>query len=295
MGRVWQILRDLEPYILQFLLGAIAIGGLIKDWKDYGEKFGRLKNLRWLILLATVGVLLLTLLDTHQTRKDAREKEQQAQTRDAENSGHITDLTKQVQQERNEAKDARNDFRTSFASLYQRYSELLAKVRNADLLREIEQYRAELKTTQEKLTQPKPELVASFSQPTPTDIPTRQIDVVKSKDGTVTVDLTTINKGDGPALKGALEVRICWACEYAKEPERSNHVPGSDEQDREFQFEHIFSHTMTEKRTIEIRPKPFINRFQIDVHYVCENCVTDVQTLWVNLVPQINFPRRTNY
>ncbi len=41
MTRVWQIFRDLEPYILQLFLGAVALGALAKDWRDYIKRIGR--------------------------------------------------------------------------------------------------------------------------------------------------------------------------------------------------------------------------------------------------------------
>ena len=79
MGRLGEILNDVYPYILQVLLGTVAVGGLLIDWKDYGERFGRFKHFRWVLLLATIAIFGLTLYDTHAARQETRKKELHAQ------------------------------------------------------------------------------------------------------------------------------------------------------------------------------------------------------------------------
>lgn len=77
---VWQIWADLEPYIFQLLLGAIALFGLVRDWEDYVKRIGRPKTL--LLFMATITVIGLTLFETHNTRRETREKEQIAASKD---------------------------------------------------------------------------------------------------------------------------------------------------------------------------------------------------------------------
>jgi hypothetical protein len=285
-------LKDLEPYILQLFLGTIALFGLFKDWKDYKEKIHGFKSLPWVLLVITVAVIGMTLFETHNTRRETREKEQAAATKDAENAGQITVLTEQVRMEREENKHNSDGFRQSFDSLYRRYSDLASKVQNADLLREIKETRSDLKTTQEKLTQPKPRLIASFWKAN-MERPDfkKEIDVVKAKDGSVSFEIVTLNESEVAALKGETNIRICALCKYAKEPEGSRQLPGAPDTDRALDFDHMFSSAMTQKLTLEVTPPSFAQRFTVDVHYACENCTSDTQTLKINIVPMLHFPR----
>jgi hypothetical protein len=286
-------LRETLPYILQGLLGLIALVALIKDWKDYGEASGKYKHpVRIAVLIGTIAVIFFSMIDTYNTRIEAKQKEQEASRKEAANKKQAEDLTGQIRLEREENKHNSDGFRESFGRLYQKYSDLAAKTQNAELLREIKETRDELKTTQEKLTQPKAELVASFwkSEMTEADVE-KQIDATRNKDGSVSLDIVTLNAGDVVALRGAILLRVCMLCKFTKEPEGSQHLPGASEQERTFPFEHILSHTLTEKRTIEVTPLPAVGNFTFAVGYACENCVTEMQILHVKLVPQLRFPR----
>src|ERR1700678_1564512 len=134
IGEIW---NDIYPYILQILLGAVALFGLIKDWEDYGEKFGRFKHLRWALLVFTVGVIGLTLYDTHSSRRETRQKEQAAEKTEVENKAQIDTLTQQITVERDENKTNANGCRKSFDSLYQKYSDLAARTQNKELIQEL--------------------------------------------------------------------------------------------------------------------------------------------------------------
>ncbi|HEX6821666.1 MAG TPA: hypothetical protein VF123_06395 [Candidatus Sulfotelmatobacter sp.] len=285
--------RAAIPYLLQGLLGFIALVALIKDWKDYGEASGKYKHpVRIAVLVGTIAVVFLSMLDTYNTREEARNTEQEAGRREVESKKHTDDLTDQIRQEREENKQSRIDASKSFDSLYQRYSELLAKVQNADLLREIKQTRDELKATQEKLTQPKPRLTASFWVP---DLglngSKKEMDVVKAKDGSVTFDITALNSGDTAALRGDIIVKLCALCKYGKEPDGSKHLPGSDEQDRAIPFEHILGHSYVPKVTVQAIPPKTYSGIEVAITFACENCVTETQKLILNFVPALRFPR----
>lgn len=286
MTKVWQVCVDLEPYILQILLGAIALFALSKDWDDYVTRLGKLKTL--FLFAATIIVIFLTLLDTHSTRKDTREKEQIAASKDAASTKQVEILTEQVRLEREENKQNSDGFRISFTSLYDKYSDLASRVRNSDLLRELHQTQSDLKETQSKLAQPKATLTASFWHPNMSSANlTKDITVSKKADGSVTLDIMVLNTSDTAALNGTYTIRICVGCKFAKEPEGFMHFKGSEEQDRQVNFDRILSKSTDEKRTIEVfPPQPLAtlpNRFEIDMWYSCVNCVTDRIPLWVSV------------
>jgi hypothetical protein len=135
--KLGEIFNDIYPYILQVLLGTVALFGSIKDWEDYGNKFGRFRHLRWALLLFTIAVIALTLYDTHSSRREARQKEQAAEKTGVESKAQIGTLTQQITLERDENKTNADGFRKSFDSLYQKYSDLAAKTQNKELMQEL--------------------------------------------------------------------------------------------------------------------------------------------------------------
>jgi hypothetical protein len=258
MTAVGHFFRAAEPYLFQGLLGLIALFGLLKDWKDYGNAAGKFKKpVRIAVLIGTLVVILLSTFETYDNRRDARLKEQTASWKEAESKKQIDDLTEQVRLEREENKDNADGFRTSFASLYDKYSDLAARVQNADLLREITRTRKELKTTQDKLTQPKAHLTASFWHPDLTfDTLQQEVTTSKRADGSVTFDIVVMNPEDVPALNGGFTIRICRECKFSKEPSGSTQVVGSDEHDRLWTFDRILPKTADKIPRVRIPPSP---------------------------------------
>jgi hypothetical protein len=269
-----------EPYALQTLLGLVALFGVLKDWKEYA-RFK--KPVAVIVLVGTIAVYLLSLFETYDTRRDARLKEETASRKEVESKKQIEVLTEQVSQEREENKQNANGFRTSFSQLYDKYSELAARSKNPDLIREIKRTQNELKATQDKLNQPKARLNAGFWAATDSyDFP-HEINIPRRPDGSVAFDICASNPTDVTALNGAFDVRICRLCKFAKEPQGSNHVSGSREEDREIKFDHIFAHSNIQKYAIEVIPPPSAARFQVDIFYRCENCEPGQQSLFVNI------------
>jgi hypothetical protein len=128
---------------------------------------------------------------------------------------------------------------------------------------------------------PKARLTAGFWEPdNHTDIFPRETTLQKRPDGSVTFDINTLNNSDVTALRAAFVVRICGLCKFAKEPQGSIHAAGQPEQEREFDFEHIFAHSNLPKSTIEVIP-PSGRGFTVDVFYRCDNCDADKQSLSV--------------
>jgi hypothetical protein len=242
--------QTVVPYILQGLLGLIAVLALVKDWKDYGEASGKYKSpVRILVLVLTVAVTVLSLIDTYNSRSEAARKEAESSKQIADGRKQIDDLTEQVRLGREENK------------------------------RSAEQTLDELKASGKSI--PKARLVAGFWQPDiHTDLFPIKTTVQRRSDGSVAFDIITLNKSDVTALKAAFVVRICTLCKFAKEPQGSVHTDGQPEQEREFDFLHIFAHSNLPKSTIEVIP-PSGAGFTVLVFYRCENCVPVEQTLSV--------------
>jgi hypothetical protein len=280
MSRIVEFFSAIEPYFFQCILGAAAFFSLWKDWNEYGSKAGRYQRpVQFCLLGLVVGAFVLSLFETYKTHGEARSAHQHEQ----ESQNKIDGLTDQVRQERQENKETRDDFRQSFDALYQKYSDLASKTQNAELLREIQQTRGELKTTQEKLNQPKARLSSGFWTGEADDSLPSEITVMRQRDGSVAFDISLANQTDVNALKGAAVVRICTACKYAKEPEGFHPIAGAADSDREVTFEHIFAHTKLQKYRIEVAVPPSAKRFQVDIHSACENCVPQLQKLFASI------------
>ena len=239
------------PYLLQGMLGLIAVFALVKDWADYGKAAGKYGSpVRILVLVFTVVVTILSLIDTHNNRNDAARKEADSSKQIADGRKQIDDLTEQVRLGREENE------------------------RNA------EQTLDELKKKGKPI--PKARLTAGFWEPDnhTDDFPIKTT-VQRRPDGSVTFDINTLNNSDVTALRAAVVVRICTLCKFAKEPQGSIHADGQPEQEREFEYQHIFAHSNLPKSTIEVIP-PLGAGFTVLVFYRCENCVPkDKQTLSV--------------
>lgn len=195
-------------------------------------------------------------------------------------------LTEQVRLGREENNKNSEGFRLSFSALYDKYSELASRVKNADLLRELHRTQKGLKDTQSKLDQPKATLTATFWTPNMTlDNLSRETTLSKGLDGSVTINIMVVNTSDVAALHGTYTIRICQSCKFAKEPTGLSHFSGSPDQDRQRQFDQIVSKTGDEMRTLEILPPPSLlpGRFEVDVIYSCVNCVFEKVPMFVTV------------
>ena len=278
-------MEPLRIYGLQIVIGSIALLGI---WKDYTENKKRSKKHgKWIypgLFFLTVSLMILSIFDTHSNRVKVAEDTQQAATQKQTADARITFLTDQVGQLRNDSRANSDGFRKSFDGLYQRFANLQAKVTNADLIREIDETKKELRVTQDKLNTPKATLVPSFYfldysyKP-----PILEMNASRQLDGGIPIDFEIINPSDVSALRGEITLRICDLCQYAKEPEGFTKRNGAHNNDRAKSFEHILGNTTLEKMTAEINTPLNVNRIEIIVAVVCENCEAVEQRLVINL------------
>jgi hypothetical protein len=274
-----------RAYGLQIIIGLIALLGIWKDWSESKKRPKKRGKLIYASLfLLTVFLMILSIADTRSIRaraaKDRRDAASEKQTADA----HIQFLTDQVGQLREDSKANSDGFRKSFDGLYQRFTDLKAKVTNADLIREIDDTKKELRATQAKLVTPKPTLVPSLYVPNyPYLSPVLESDSLRSPSGSVAVEFVITNTSNVSALRGDISLRICDLCRYAKEPEGFVKTNGALDSDRGKEFQHILANSTIEKMTAEIIVPLNVTRFEIDVYIVCENCDTKRQALFVNV------------
>lgn len=270
LARAW---GDSLPYLYQALLGVVAFFALLKDWSDYGnlsKKWGRAVPL--ILAIITAVITLLSIRETSSSRAEQ-----------ASNRATIAQLSTQIDQLRGDNQKSADGFRDSFATLYQRFTDLQSKVQNADLLKEIDATKKELVATQSKLTPLKISPIATFPSKDPSKIPITEFTTARSGDF-VEVKFTVYNPSDSNAGAGAIILRICESCRYADEPPGFHKITGSAESDREKDFQHIWAKAGMEIKTARIVVPPQLDSFMIGVIVACENCVApEQQRLTVNL------------
>jgi hypothetical protein len=267
--------ESISPYLVQVVLGIIAFVALLKDWKDYGKlskKFGQ---------FVPFGLAILTLLltcfglrETHSARVRAAKDGENARISETNKTAQISQLSQQVVQLREDNQKDSKAFRESFSTLYQKFSELQAKVQNAELLKEISATKKELLETQKKLDQPKATLIASFPVTDFGDVPKREITLSRSALGSfVEVQFAVYNTSDVLATNGALILRICDSCKYAEEPSGFHSVNGAPVNDREFLIQRVFARAGMQFLTARIEAPPGAQFVELALLISCENCV----------------------
>jgi hypothetical protein len=272
------------PYLSQLLLGLAAFLALLKDWNDYGRlsrRFGKAVPLCAALII--LGITFLGVQDTYQTRAAATVDKQQAQLDQKENQVVIEGLSSQVQQLRQDNQTATGNFSRSFSTLYEKFSNLQSKVQNADLLREIQETKQELTDTQKKLTQPKATLIATFPVKDASEVPITEANLAKV-DGVVTVPFTVYNSSDVVALNGVVHVRLCELCKFGEEPVGFRKIPGTEDTDREFDFEHVFPRAVIQTISVKVQVPISATRVAFAVFIPCDTCVAPTkQDLWINI------------
>lgn len=271
--------EGLTSYVLQVILGVIALAALWKDWKDYPKRSKRWgKTVQVSLAIAAVVVIALSLTETHNNRASA--------------SRQSEFLTRQIGQLRDDAKIADDGFRESFSGLYDKFSQLQSQVKNTDLLKQnatlikqIDETKKELLATEAKLTPQKANLVATFQPATALhekDIPISELSIPRAE--TISLPILIYNWSDIGALAGAVNIEICRACTFSSEPAGFSKVAGAPDDQRSFDFQHIYPRSAMQLLTIVIKPPSDTNRIQVGVRVNCENCPpAKYQSLWVNL------------
>ncbi len=276
--------NEVSPYLAQLLLGTAAFLGLLKDWKDYGKlsaRFGRYVPLGFAVLI--LAITYLGVQNTYQDSAAVDKDKQQAEIDKKSNQKVINQLSDQVAQLRQDNQNAAATFSKSFATLYDKFSSLQSKVQNTELLNEIKETKQQLEDTQKKLTQPKPNLIATFPTYQASEVPVKETTLPRDA-GVVTVQFSIYNSSDVAATNGAIIVRVCELCKFAGEPPGFAKVAGAEESDREHQFQHIYAKAMMETFSVKVEVPPNVSRAAIGIFASCETCLAATeQELWFNV------------
>jgi hypothetical protein len=138
-------------------------------------------------------------------------------------------------------------------------------------LKEIKETKQQLIDTQNKLSPPVITPIASFPTGDATRIPITETKITRNSD-VVTFRFIVYNASNYNAKTGGVTLRICKACTYANEPFGFVKIVGSEESDREYDFQHIWAHSATEELTVHVVVPPEYQSFTVGVFVACENC-----------------------
>lgn len=267
----------ITSYGLQVLLGLITLLAVWKDWKEYRKRSKQWGKPAQLVLASlAVLVFVLSLANTYYSRAAAAE----------ERMG----LNKEIGQLRADAQTADDGFRQSFAGLYDKFGQLQTRVQtdkltkqNAALIRELDDAKTDLVAMQAKLNPPKLKLIASFGVADIHEIPTTE-KTFPRVNGTVSVPIVVYNPSDTSARPGSIAVAVCRDCSYVSVPPGFVRVPGTVENQRNVDFQHILGNSYTQDMSFVVAIPAAVNHFVISLRVACENCgPADPQFLTVNV------------
>jgi hypothetical protein len=274
------VFNEIAPYLYQTALAFITLITLLKDWEDFGKKSGRWSPIVMVIL--TVVLIVLGIQQTRAQIKKERDAAQEAKTENDKSTGRIGELTKQVAELRAEDDRRANTYQTSLSGLYDRLTDLRSKVRNQDLIKELDATKKEVLVLQQKLTQPKAALFATLNLRSASYDPVTTLLIPRPSDNAVTIEFAAVNPTDTQALNGSIGLRICKECRYAEEPLGSVRLAGAADTDREFQFQHMFAKSQSQTISARVRFPAGVPSFKFGVFIACETCVAgEVQSFTV--------------
>jgi hypothetical protein len=280
----WDFIR---AYLSPVIISVFAFIGILKDAEDYrklvnaggsatGVKaFGR-KHIVSILCLLTILLSVLSIFDTHSTRKEAWETRVSADKDQVKRGTQIDGLSRQLNDARKDAQINAKTFSDAFGTLYQRFSDLQARVTNQDLMRELAATQDELRTTQKKLTPDKALLQASFF-PLSNGKPVIST-AIHMNNGVAVFQLTFINSSNVDAVRGAAKIILCDACKFGPGTSGGYHLPADPNNFLEVTFDHIFANSATSPLTVmDIIPLPLNpDSLGVVVRFACESCQTDL-------------------
>lgn len=279
---MWQ---KAAPYVYQILVSLVAVVSLLKDWNDYGKlskKYGKAVplTLAGLIVLITA----MSLQSIYSSRVETKAVENAGRERDIKQQTRIDELNNQVGLGRQENQKNSEGFRQSFASLYDKFSDLQSKVRNQELLAQLQETKHQLLATQKKLNAPKARLDAYFYTTPYLPIPHLKETTIEPAQGAVQVDVVFENVSETDAASGHLRLTICEDCKWVNIPSGFSKVDGDAEQTRVLHFDHLNPQSISNRMTFSFIPPFSVRRIQLGASYSCATCVVEPkQSLWVNL------------
>jgi hypothetical protein len=264
MGHIFAIDWDaIRAYASLFVLTIIALFAVWKDSKEYKkrakEDHGRgpqcwlKRNAVPIIYVVTLTSAFLGAMDIHSTRHQVLKDKADAQADKRASEKQIEDLKAAVNTGNDLLGRQRQDFLKQFSQMEDRVNNLQTAIRTTDLQQEAARLRSDLEATRKSMEVPKATLSFSFM---PDTIPTGKFIALKLEDGSVQVPFTVQNSSDSDALEGSVVLRICDGCKFKETPQGFTKIDGQTENERNLDFQHIFSNSNIPRQRVSVIPPP---------------------------------------
>jgi hypothetical protein len=250
-------LPRVNPYVPVIIPSLIAASQIrFKDWNSYNPR-----SIRYLLLLTVSIACGWGILSQNQ------------QIRDRATATARADASQAAQQ------DNTKQFLAHLGTLSEKITNLETRVATACLQKDLAEVRGELQRTQKTMA-PAPLVPLQFSffpftnPPYPQKaVPSTDVVLPVSADGTVRVQFTVLNMSELAALDGELTLQICDQCKFAKEPDGFQHLPGQQDTHRTVKFDRILGTTAVATMTADITVPPNVASFPMGILPRCRNCV----------------------
>lgn len=250
MGR----LLDFSPYLLAASTIVFAAVGIVKDWGDYKHKWMKTSALA---AMCVFGVL--TFVSVYQDRAAERHLEGEVE---AANKAQTDNTALYVK---------------SFGELSRQVSDLKTQVKTQELQQKLASVQADLEKTQKALAPgPKTHLTFSFDPPSTSSdgkhaAPTTEVSLPVDTNGIVHVPFDILNTTDVDALDGDVNLVICNACSFAREPDGFTHLTNQPKTERYMAFARVLADTQVGK-TVDIGVPQNVPNVQIGITVRCRTC-----------------------
>jgi hypothetical protein len=268
------------------VLGALVVFGalafqLLFDWR----KEPALKARHIGLVVWGLGGVLVALMTARTQARDSKETTKQLDTCNAastECNTKVTQLSQAVKTGEEEARRNAEVQQTTFVAFGEKLGRVEGELTSEHQKREIADLRKQLVIA--NAPKPRAVLEASFATNDKSSFPIKETWAVR-KDGVVKFDLMVVNTTDVMAETGAIWIRLCQACSFAKEPPGSEKPTGSPEADRDIKFYRIGPGTGLQTIPVEAAVPAFVQRMEVDMFGKCDTCVPESSTkLFVNVV-----------
>lgn len=235
-------------------------------------KITRVGGFKWRWLWSSSSLRFVSILSLYHDSKEKADAAKKTEGAMQALQGKV-DAANQAQENNTKA------FLESLRKMSGEVTDLKAEVRTEPLQKKLASVQAELVNTEKALTPgPKAELTFSFvpysnppvGQPV---VPSTDVTLPIKADGSVHVDFTVLNLTDVEATNAELQIQLCDACKFAKEPEVMQKLPGMKDTERYLLLPHQQPHQSLRTLTVDVIPPPSSPWFALGFSYRCTTCI----------------------
>lgn len=272
----WDAVR---AYASLCILTIAALYAIWKDAHEYKKRAHeeRVRGLRGIpkrnavaILYAgTLAVAVFGAMDIHSTRHQAIQDKSDAKAQESANEKQVADLQANVKAGNELLGQQRQDFLKQFSEMQDRVTELQTAIKTADLQNEAAQLRSDLEATRKSMEVSKATLSFTFWEDSGE---ISNLATLNIEDGVVKVPFTIMNGSDTDALDGTIIFHACDACKIVDTSPGFTKMDGQADNQRNFDFQHIFANSRAEKMQVSIAPPPNATIVSVGIEYRCRTC-----------------------